>query len=95
MEDYKRISTSAEVWAVIHARHRGELVIFSSFSDPDGSFMGNTGEGRMDTTYGFKDVDYAFIGISTTWTTNPEKPYERIDEKHECWLCLPLKSEDD
>jgi len=26
MSDYKKIPTSAEVWAVIHARHHGDLI---------------------------------------------------------------------
>lgn len=37
---YAQITTSAEVWAVIHARHSNDLSVFESFSDPDGRFNG-------------------------------------------------------
>lgn len=84
--DYNTIATSLEVWAVIKARHHDELVVFGSYSSP--------GTGRMETSYGFKGADYPVMEARTTWTVNPEKEYERIDEIHEYWLCLPIEDED-
>lgn len=79
--------TSAEVWAVIHARHGGILRVYSSFSDPTGTFNNGPGEvGRMETTYALPSADYPLIGARTTWRINPEKESERIDEKHEYFL---------
>lgn len=83
---YKQIPTSAEVYAVIRARHR-DLVVFSSFSDPDGSFNGGD-TGTMETVLGFKDAGYPLIKIKTTWEINREKPYERNNAKNEYWLCV-------
>ena len=40
---YVQITTSAEVWAVIKARHGNDLSVFESFSDPDGTFNGGPG----------------------------------------------------
>lgn len=97
MAEYKRIPTSAEVWAVIMAKHRADLHVFSSFSNPDGTFCGGSGQqGRMDTAYGFKGSDYPLMEASTTWdiirTQGGEK---RENEQHQYWLCLPQKDDDD
>jgi hypothetical protein len=60
--------TSAEVWAVLRARHGKEFVVFSTFSDPDGTqFDGDGTRGRMETTYGFRNSDNPIIGACTTW----------------------------
>lgn len=91
MPDYKRIKTSAEVWAVIKARHP-ELRVFSSFSDPEGSFMGGSGTvGRMETAYGFSNGDYPLMEARTTWGINHDEPHKRMNEEHEYWLCVPIK----
>lgn len=86
---YVQITTSAEVWAVIKARHGNELSVFESFSDSTGTFNGGPGEiGRMMTAYGFKGAKEPIIKAETTWRINPEKSYERIDETHQYWLCV-------
>lgn len=89
MSDYKRIPTSAEVWAVIRARHP-ELKVFSSYSAPDGDQFGNPDECKMMTEYGFEDCDYPIIGAETTWNKSYDKPYERLNEKHIYWLCVAV-----
>lgn len=86
---YVQISTSAEVWAVIKARHGKDLKVFESFSDPGGTFNGGPGErGRMMTAYGFDGAPEPIIKAQTTWRIDPEKPHQRIDEEHYYWLCI-------
>ncbi|MCP5004959.1 MAG: hypothetical protein GY941_13645 [Planctomycetes bacterium] len=92
MTDYKKITTSPEVWAVIKARHHKDLGVFGSFSAPDGDHYGNPDEGIMKTEYGFKDADYPLMGAETRWDIDRETPHKRINERHEYWLCLPIDS---
>lgn len=88
MADWIRIPTSAEVAAVIRARHGKELIVFSSFSDPDGRLNGNPGEqGRMDTMWGFSGADAPILEARTTWDIDPEQEYKRVNEKHDYFLC--------
>jgi hypothetical protein len=94
MSDYVQITTSAEVYAVIFARHRDQLSAFETFSDPDGTFNGGPGEiGRMVTTWGIKGCDWPLIGIRTIWDIDPEKPAHRRNEEHSYWLCLPKRED--
>jgi hypothetical protein len=88
--EWGRVTTSAEVWAVIRARHADELVPFSSLSEPDGNPFGRPDEGRMMTEYGFKDADYPLLGVDTRWDIDPETRYKRLNEKTEYWLCVPI-----
>lgn len=90
MSRHKRMPTSAEVFAVIRARHSKDLDIYGSFSNPDGRFNGGPGEmGEMHTIYSLKGAVTPFIEARTTWTIDPEQQHKRIDENHEYWLCLP------
>ncbi len=94
MSDYKRVQTSAEVWAVIRARHP-ELCVFSSFSDQDGTFNGGSGlTGRMETSYGFRHGDFPLMEAKTTWGIDQMSPHKRLNESHEYWLCVPIKEAD-
>ena len=93
MSSYKKIPTSAEVWAVIHARHRGELKVFSSYSAPDGDQFGDPSKGKMFTSYGFEHGDYPVIEAQTTWDIDPEAPSKRNNQQHEYWLCLPQRED--
>jgi len=90
VRDYKRVSTSAEVWAVIRARHP-EMCVFGSYSAPDGDQFGDPGKGKMFTSYGFKQGDYPVIEAETTWDIDREHPCNRKNARHEYWLCLPNK----
>jgi hypothetical protein len=88
MADWLRIQTSAEVAAVIRARHGKQLVVFASFSDPDGTFNGGAGErGRMETAWGFNGASDPILEARTTWEIDPEQRHKRINEQHEYWLC--------
>ena len=84
---HRKIPTSREVWAMIKARHP-ELVVFGSYSAPEGDYYGNHDECRMMTEYGFKGCDYPIIGAKTTWDYNPLNTSERANEKHTYWLCV-------
>lgn len=89
--EHKKVATSAEVYAVLFARHGNSLKPFSSFSDPDGTFMGRDGsEGRMDTEYGFEGADAPTIGIRTTWpiTRNADGLSVDGEHGHQYWLCI-------
>lgn len=89
--EYKKIPTTPEVWAVIRARHHNDLVVFSSYSAPDGDYFGNHNEGRMMTEYGFQGADCPLMGVDTRWNIDHDKPYNRINERHEYWLCVPME----
>lgn len=87
MDGYKRVQTSAEVWAVIRARHP-EMVVFGSYSAPEGDPYGDSTKGQMATSYGFEGCDYPLIEAKTTWDIVED--YKRNNVKHEYWLCLPI-----
>jgi hypothetical protein len=89
MSEYKRVPTSAEVWAVIRARHP-EMVVFSSYSAPDGDEF--SVQSRMFTSYGFPGADFPVMEAETTWDRCQEAPYARQNEQHRYWLCLPVES---
>ena len=87
MSEYKRIETTPEVWAVIRARHASVMVVFSTYSDPQGEHNGNT-SGRMETAWGFPGASVPTLYAKTTWDIDPEFSYKRGNEKHEYWLCV-------
>lgn len=84
MFEFTKVPTSREVWAVIHARHRDELQVFGTISQPEGTW-GND-EALMMTQYGFMGAAMPLLESRTSWTINPAKPHERQDEQHEYWL---------
>jgi len=91
--EYKTVPTSAEVWAVIHSRHP-ELKVFASYSAPDGDEFGNRDQGVMFTSYGFLEGDYPIMEARTMWDIDREsQAREKKEEKHEYWLCVPIKDE--
>lgn len=92
MTEYKRVPTSAEVWAVIRARHP-EMKVFGSFSAPEGDPYGDPSKGRMFTSYGFEGNDYPVIEAQTTWDIDHENKHMRVNQHHEYWLCLPIREE--
>ena len=91
--EYKKIPTTPEVWAVIRASHR-ELVVFSTYSAPDGEPHGNPDKCRMMTEYGFKDFEFPTIGAETTWNKDPECSWGKLSEKHNYWLCVAVHDEE-
>lgn len=92
-DEYKRVPTSAEVWAVIRARHPN-LVPFGSYTAPEGDYFGgDSSHGRIFTSYGFEGHDYPVIEAETTWDIDQSEPSKRHNEQHEYWLCLPIKTD--
>ncbi len=88
------IETSAEVWSVIMARHRSELTVFSSYSNPDGSCPLGGGTPTMETSYGFKNSDAPIMRAKTTWDGPSDGSYKRENEKSQYWLCV-IKEEEE
>lgn len=94
MSDYSRLITSAEVYAVIMAKHRDQMAAFETFSDPEGTFNGGPGEvGRMDTVWGIDGCDYPILEIQTRWDIDPEQPYKRINQTHSYFLLMAEREE--
>jgi hypothetical protein len=90
----KYIPTSAEVIACIRIKHKDDLTVFSSFSDPDGTWQGGAGEtGRMITEYCFKFQSIPLFKMETTWEIG-DTSWDRKNEKTEYWLCVAEKEED-
>ena len=82
----KYIATSAEVIACIRIKHKDDLTVFSSFSDPDGTWQ--QGEiGRMMTEYCFKFQSIPLFKMETTWEIG-DQSWKRKNEKTEYWLCV-------
>jgi hypothetical protein len=90
MADFVKVPTSREVWQAIHAAH--DLKVYSSFSDPTGTFMGGPGEvGRMETGYSLPATDLPILWACTTWPIGPDGT--RGGEAHEYWLCVGKEEE--
>lgn len=91
--DYRTVQTTPEVWQAIREAHP-EMVVYGSFSAPDGNYFGNPREGRMFTSYGFAKGNFPVIEAETTWDIDRGNPCRRANERHKYWLCLPEKEAD-
>jgi len=89
MSEHRKIKTSYEVWKSIKDEHK-DLVVFSSYSAPDGDMYGDPEECVMKTEYGFDGFDYPLIGAKTVWDKNYEEPHKRDNEVHIYWLCIGI-----
>ena len=89
MMDFRRVETTREVWAVIHASHP-ELKVVSSYSAPDGGEYHPT-QGRMYTDHGFEDSPIPLISARTFWDIDRNDPLNRIDQRDHFWLCVPIE----
>jgi hypothetical protein len=70
--DFDVIPTSEEVFAVIYARHK-DMAVFSSFSDPTGTYMGGSGElGRMETVWGLRGAGQPLVCVRTQYTLDDQ-----------------------
>ena len=88
------IPTSAEVIACIRIKHDKDLRVFSSFSDPDGTWQGGPGyHGRMETEYAFAFQSIPLFKIEATWDI-PVYGNKRMNEETKYWLCVAEKEED-
>lgn len=84
-------TTTHEVWAVIKASHP-DLVVFSSYSAPDGDMFGDLNTCKMQTEYGFDGALYPLIGALTTWEKG-EKDYERVNVTTRYWVCIAIEED--
>jgi hypothetical protein len=73
------IETSAEVYAVIMAKHKKEMSVFSSYTDTTGTcHLWSNGHPEMMTEWGFNKSDKPLLKAESTkehesdkdWTTN-------------------------
>ena len=69
--------TSAEVYAVIWARHRKELSAFASFTDMSGQgYEFSTGKPEVLTEWGFKDSESPILKIVQRKECESDKEWE-------------------
>ena len=87
MLKYERLPTSAEVWAVIRARHYDDLVVSGTISDPDSDHC------RMMTEYVVCGADIPILGAETAWQKHPVNDNERVNENTEYWICVAKGNE--
>ena len=85
--EHRKVYTSAEVYAVIMARHP-EMTVFGSYSAPDGDHFGDPSRAKMFTEWGFYDSDIPTVGVETTWDAGNGSKREHL--KSEYWLCFPV-----
>ena len=90
--DHRKIETTYQVWKQIKESHP-ELVVFSSYSAPDGDMFGDPSKCVMMTEYGFKGCDYPIIGSKTTWDNNGE--LKRENEQHKYWFCVGVDPDEE
>lgn len=92
---YFKIPTSHEVWAVIHARHRGELIVFEAFSGPLEVEHGEHGKiVKKITAHGFLGAGCPLVRAESSWEEHPET-HRWMNEKHEYWLCAPHEEQEE
>lgn len=90
MSDFVSIPTTPEVWAVIHASHKGRVQVYSSFSDPTGTFQGGPGErGVMETAYSLGGTDWPIMRARSEWDIDADG--KRSNETHKYWLCVAVR----
>lgn len=85
--DYRLMPTSAEVYAVLRARHKDDLELFSSLTSMDDQ-EGNL----MSTSWGFEGASVPLIACRYTWKSRDN---ERFDEESDYWLCVPEPGEEE
>ena len=85
--EYRRVPTSAEVWAVLNARHASELRVYGSYSAPEGDSFGDPSKTVMKTEYSFEDARWPIMGACTTWDV-ADATFPRTSERTNYWLCV-------
>ncbi len=89
MLEWKKIPTSAEVYAVIWAKHCDELRPFASYTYCDGIPYGNPDRGEVMTEWGIENSDVALIGSLQTYDiVRSEKSTGHINRQFEYWICV-------
>ena len=70
------IKTTWEVYGAIYKHHTGDLVVFSSFTNPYGDFEGGGGRPEIYTEWGFRNSDYPLIRSIGTKEDKCQKDFE-------------------
>ena len=94
MNDYNRIPTSFEVWAVLMAHHAKALRVYGSYSAPEGEMIDGKLLAVMRAEYAFEDGRWPIIGIRTTWEVG-DTTWPRKSEINEYWLCVRTEAQED
>jgi hypothetical protein len=89
VNDYVKHETTYEVWRVIKEAHP-DLVVFGSYSAPDGDRFGDPTRAVMITSYGFEGDRYPILEARTEWDATHEYRVtaKRENETHKYWLCV-------
>ena len=90
--EYSKVPTSAEVWAVLKARHGAELRVYGSYSAPEGDSFGDPSIAVMMTEYAFEDAKWPLLGARTTWAVG-DASYPRKTESTQYWLCVRTEAQ--
>jgi len=71
------LETSAEVYAVIFARHKKDLSPHSSFTDMDGNgYHYSSGKPEIMTEWGFRDSDSPLLKIVQSKENKEQKEWD-------------------
>ena len=79
MVTYLKVTTSAEVYAVIWAKHGDNMKVFATYSAPDGDPYGNSDKCEMYTEWGFNNSDIPLISCRIQWDKDQESPANRLN----------------
>ena len=93
-DHYLRITTSAEVWNVLRARHAAELRVYGSYSAPEGDQFTGPSKAVMKTEYAFEDARWPLMGACTRWDV-ADTTYPRKSERTEYWLCVRTEAQEE
>lgn len=89
MTDYVKHETTYDIWKAIREAHP-DMVVFGSYSAPDGDSFGNPNRAVMMTSYGFSGDRHPIIEARTEWDATPSYKVtgKRENETHKYWLCV-------
>ena len=85
--DWSRRYTTIDVWSRIRRDHP-EMVVFSSYSAPDGDYYGDPSRAKMITEYGFEGAGAPVIGAETAWDVDRENLAKKENLEEYFWLCV-------
>jgi len=71
------VETSAEVYAVIYARHKKDFCVHSSFTDSTGKgYEFSSGKPTIDTEWGFKNADEPTLRLEARKENEEQKEWD-------------------
>ncbi len=87
------IPTSSDVYYAIREAHHKDLIIFSSYSAPEGDQYVDPTKGVLSTAWAFKDSDRPIIKTTVEWDIDEDNPDSRKNVKSSYWLSRPAAQE--